>query len=353
MHLIIDADPIVYRCGFAAERADYHLVVESPGGEIRELHFTPQATKSAGDQMRKWTKAHPKWTLLDKSRDVHPDSLDEALANVRTQLNSIEKACRERHGLTDFTKVTVLLSGPGNYREALATIFPYKGNRDPEHKPHWYQQIRDYLTGEWGALVVHGREADDECSILARADRDGSSTGRVGRSADAKLGRDPASTDSAVGRRRSTASRSGHSELHDLRYIIATIDKDLDQIPGWHYNYLKQVHYVQSAADARAFFFQQCLSGDATDGIPGCWKIGETKAIAFLGKWSGHSDGAIWEAIVREYAYSQKVAGCPYVGGDPAAVALETARLVYLQQKEGELWNPPGTKFGQVESDDE
>jgi hypothetical protein len=141
-------------------------------------------------------------------------------------------------------------------------------------------------------------------------------------------------------------------DARDYQYIIATIDKDLDQIPGPHYNYLKQVFYSQLEDAARLFFFQQCLSGDPTDGIPGCWKVGEGKAAAFISKHARRSDGLIWEGICREYAASQKVAGCPYVGSDPSAVALETARLVYLQQKEGELWNPPGTPHGQVEADD-
>src|SRR5271166_1416028 len=171
MHLIIDADPIVYRCGFAAERTDYHLVVESPTGYITELHFTPKPKKYAGDQLRDWLKAHDDWTVLDKARDVHPESEEQALEDTRTQIQSIEKACREQYRLDSFDRITVILSGPGNYREKLATVFPYKGNRDPEHKPYWYQAIRNHLTQEWGAVVVHGREADDECSIIAAKHR--------------------------------------------------------------------------------------------------------------------------------------------------------------------------------------
>jgi hypothetical protein len=332
MHLIIDADPIVYRCGFAAERSDYHLVVESPGGEISELHFTPNAKKHAGAQMRDWVKKHPKWEILDKQRDVHPDSKEQALADTRTQLQSIEKECRRHYGVDGFDNITIILSGPGNYRERLATIFPYKGNRDPEHKPYWYQTIRDYLTNEWGAYVVHGREADDECSILARRHRA------------ATAGTDSASV--PIRRSPITLGVAGGSG-----YCVATIDKDLDQIPGAHYNYLKQVFYAQSEAESEQFFYQQCLSGDLTDGVPGCWKIGETRAAEHIRRVWGHSKGILWESIIREYAHSQKVAGCPYVGRDPAAVALETARLVYLQQQEGELWIPDGPPHLQLEAD--
>jgi hypothetical protein len=326
-HLIIDADPIVYRCGFSAERTDYHLVVESPAGTLQELHFTPKPKMHAGDQMRKWLKEHPKWTVLDKVRDVHPDSEESAIDNTRTQVQSIEKECREHYGVDEFANITIILSGPGNYRERLATVFPYKGNRDPEHKPYHYQAIRNHLTQQWGAIVVHGREADDECSIIAH--------GLMGGQADRAV------------------RKSNVRSMLPPAYIVATIDKDLDQIPGEHYNYLQKVFYLQSADDARAFFWQQCLSGDSTDGIPGCWKVGSTKAERFCMDRREWSDAELWADIVAEYGASQAKANCPYVGCDPFAVALETARLVYLQKREGELWNPPGVSMGTIEGDDE
>jgi hypothetical protein len=326
MHLIIDADPCIYRCGFSAERTDYHMVVESPAGTMQELYFTPKPKVHAGEQMRLWVKAHPKWEILSKAREVHPDSEESAIDNLRTQMQSIEKECREHYGVDQFANITIILSGPGNYRERLATVFPYKGNRDPEHKPYHYQALRNHLTQQWGAVVVHGREADDECSILAAS-----------------------YTQQARGR----VSRSNVRSV--LPYIIATIDKDLDQIPGEHYNYLQKVFYNQDPATARLFFWQQSLSGDSTDGIPGCWKIGATKAEAFCAAHAEDTDRRIWDAIVSEYAASQAKTDCPYVGRDPAAVALETARLVYLQKYEGELWNPPGTPHGLLPeySDDE
>lgn len=274
-----------------------------------------------------------------------PGTEEEAIAAVRTQLFSIEKACKEHYGIEEFEKISTILSGPGNFRDSIATVFPYKGNRDSSHKPYWYQSIRNYLTSEWGARVVHGREADDECSILARRDRDAGN-----------------------------------------KYCIATIDKDLDQIPGEHYNYLKQVNHYVSVGAADRWFWCQCLSGDATDGVPGCYKLGAVGAERIVAEVSAAHAGAssagpgaipkhamaddkvpsavtttdaqapsgrrrrsaagtrggIWSTIVSTYEASKAKAGCPYVGRDAEAIALESARLVYLQQIEGELWTPPG-----------
>jgi hypothetical protein len=312
VHLIIDSDPICYRAGFASERTDYHLVVESAAGDITELYFTPKPGAHAGAQMQKWLKAHEGYTVLDKQRVVHPDPEEYAIEATRTQIQSIEKEVREHYRIDSFDRITVILSGPGNYREKIATVFPYKGNRDPEHKPYWYQAIRNHLTNDWGASVIHGREADDECSILARQHDD---TGA---------------------------------------YVIATIDKDLDQIPGYHYNYLKQVHYKQGAIAAYLFFWQQVLSGDSTDGVPGCWRCGDVSAQKFMEKYASarlpfKQGTAIWNGIIQKYKESQSIAGCPYADREPGDIALETARLVYLQKHEGELWNPPGMPMGTLE----
>lgn len=337
MHLIIDADPIVYRCGFAAETPTYHLVVEDTDtGAIDEVVFAPYDGKTAGARMQAYLANNPQYVVLEKEKVIHAEPENHAHEAVRTQLYSIEKECRDHFGCGGFTSITTILSGPDNYRERLATIVPYKGNRDPTHKPVWYQSIRNQLTSEFGACVVSGREADDECSIL--------------------------------GWRHIRSSSA---------FCIATIDKDLDQIPGNHYNYLKQVFYAQSQQDADLFFWQQVLSGDATDGIPGCYKIGEQRAASILnsvvsagynataprpdpavdtgtheGKYIAESNPdarRIWETIVATYEASLSKANCPYVGRNTEAVALETARLVYLQQKEGELWMPPPGPHGLLE----
>jgi hypothetical protein len=317
MRLIIDADPIVYRAGFASEQTTYELVAESPDGALLDLRFAPTLDEkdvrtTAGDHMKAWIAAHPEYVVLSKDRVAVPDPVSFALQAVKAELQAIYG-----HAETKFKQrpdmVTVLLSGPGNYREKLATLKPYKGNRDPEHKPFHYQAIRDYLTGEWGARVVSGHEADDEVSILSwehwRAD-----------------------------------------EPHG--FVIATIDKDLDQIPGWHYNYMKHVWYFQEELDARRFFWQQCLAGDPTDNIGGVWKVAATGAEKLLNGWYDDtvSEADIWERIVATYSKSLLVPGCPYADKDPAEVALENARLVYMQQNPGELWNPPGAPMGELEA---
>ena len=68
----------------------------------------------------------------------------------------------------------------------------------------------------------------------------------------------------------------------DLNYVVAHIDKDLDMLPGKHYNYNKIDHYDVSIDDAVRNFYCQLLMGDSADGIPGAPGIGRVKANALL-----------------------------------------------------------------------
>lgn len=218
--VLIDGDPIVYRCGFAAQHSVIHALVEGPEG--------PSAWRFEGRADRnQWQKEHPDYEILDEQEELDVEPLEFALVTVRAVLRSLEHLGVGR----------LFLSGKDNYREKLATIAKYKGNRDRNKRPVHYQAIRDYLCSHWGGVVIDGHEADDELSIrAAQARQDG------------------------------------------RQYVIATIDKDLDQIPGLHWDYMRNVEYVVSEEEAQKWFWQQCLSGDATDGVPGCWKLGPAKA---------------------------------------------------------------------------
>jgi 5'-3' exonuclease len=132
--------------------------------------------------------------------------------------------------------------------------------------------------------------------------------------------------------------------------IVATIDKDLDQIPGCHYDYRQKVFYRITFDNAEKAFWVQALAGDATDNIPGCYKIGMTKAEKIIQEVIDNAADGIWPTpeefwsrILCEYGISQARKGCPYADKDERDVALETARLVYMQKRERELWTPPGT----------
>lgn len=300
MHLIIDADPIVYRSGFAAESVTYYCVFEAKtAAEPWGVHFVPGDNESAWDKLKQYLADNPEYELLDKEKLVNVEPVSHALMIVKQALHGI--MFETGTGADD--NVTILLSGPGNYRERIATYKEYKGNRDPDHKPVHYQAIRDYLTQNWGAVVVHGHEADDEASILA-----------------AKLRR------------------------KRVPYVVASIDKDLHQIPGTHYDYRVKQRVEISEQDARGVLWRQALSGDATDNIPGACKIGAVKAQKLVEEWldNNFSDAEIWQQVLDVYTTQTLTKGCYYTEDDAEKAALENMRLVYLQREPNELWVPPG-----------
>lgn len=91
----------------------------------------------------------------------------------------------------------------------------------------------------------------------------------------------------------------------DMQHCVVTIDKDLDCIPGTHYNpRTKQIYQVEQEW-SDYFYWKQLLMGDSVDNIPGIQGIGPKKAEKILeGTTSKDERIAI---ICREY---NKVYGC-------------------------------------------
>lgn len=316
-------DPAVYACGFAGQSTRYVCVAEDQEGNLREAHFVADEEESAGDKMKKWKDALPEGTdVIDKQRIIIPEPLDHCLHIVRSHLDGIYNAltelpvCRSKR-----LSVRGFLSGSDNYRNALAKQAVYKGNRDPESRPYHYEAIREYIRKFWDTVVSRNCEADDLISIMAEQ------------------------------------SRTQHRDS-----IVVSIDKDLDQIPGHHYNPGKKVAYWQDRDSALLYFYQQSLSGDVTDNIPGCYKIGTVKAEKIVAEHMAEfkeiglaAEESLWGHIERTYIQSASKPGAPYIEEMAKSVAIETARLVYIQKAPRELWNPPGTEFGIVQeyADDE
>lgn len=188
--------------------------------------------------------------------------------------------------LSDFEstqRARVLLQGKGNYRNHVATIQPYKGNRDPSKRPIYFDEIREYLVEYQGAELINGMETDDALGIEQWKNKD-----------------------------RSTC--------------IVTIDKDLDCIPGWHYNYVKREMYYVDLPTANRKFWTQVLTGDTTDNIQGIPKVGPKTAEKILDKTDGTWAGM---HIAVMQAYKDKF------GSEAYKHFHETATLIWIQREEG------------------
>ena len=121
------------------------------------------------------------------------------------------------------------------------------------------------------------------------------------------------------------------------KYIICSIDKDMMQIPGRHYNWNTQRRTMQTANAANHFFYRQILTGDPGDGytgIPGCGPVKADKILDGLDQ----SHEAYWGAITAAY----EAAGlCEADAIVQARVARILRRGDYdYDKKEVHLWTP-------------
>ena len=64
--------------------------------------------------------------------------------------------------------------------------------------------------------------------------------------------------------------------------FIVSIDKDFDQVEGWHYNFVKKQQYYISKTQGLLNFYMQFLTGDRIDNIIGVKGIGAVKAKKLL-----------------------------------------------------------------------
>lgn len=173
------------------------------------------------------------------------------------------------------------LTGKNNFRLDIATTAVYKGNRTAP-KPAHLSALRKHLVEEWGAVVIDGQEADDAIAIEA-------------------------------------------TKLQD-NYIVASVDKDLDQIAGWHYNFVKKIGYNITPEEGMFRFYKQILTGDAADNIMGINGIGPVKADKLLAE--AEDENEMYSICLEQY------------GGNEDRV-IENARLLWLRRYENELWQPP------------
>jgi len=171
------------------------------------------------------------------------------------------------------------LTGYGNFRNELAVTVPYKGNRKGTEKPVHYHILREYLVTSWDATVNEGIEADDMLAIRA-------------------------------------------TELGDDSIII-TLDKDLNQVVGWHYNFVKKEKYYVTEEEGKLSFYKQFLTGDKVDNIIGAKGIGDVKADKLL---RGKTEAEMWSIIVEHLGEER---------------AIENGHLLYMLRHQHDKFTPP------------
>jgi len=218
------------------------------------------------------------------------EETDETICLLR-----LDRMIREILHVTGSDTYEIFLSGEDNFRYK---IFPeYKANRKDTVKPKWLQACREYLATEWKARFAHGCEADDLMGI--------------------------------------EQLRYGPAQMSAYQpTIICSIDKDLLMIPGQHYNFVKNEWYEVTYFEGLKRFYEQLLKGDRSDGIPGVAGIGEKKAARML-------EGCETEQEMFDICRQA------YQDDD---LMIMYGKCLWIQRKEGEIWNPTTLLTGRFQS---
>lgn len=173
---------------------------------------------------------------------------------------------------------TAYLTGGENYRLMYNPL--YKANRDGADKPHYYQLLRDYLVNEWKAIITDGIEADDALAI---------------------------------------------DQMAEDNTVVCSTDKDLLQIPGHHYNFVRDEYTFVTPDEGLKNFYKQFLLGDTVDNIEGIYGYGPVKA------------GRVVNPCDSELEMFESVQSIYY---DDARM-LMNGRCLWLQRYPGQIWQFP------------
>ncbi len=217
--------------------------------------------------------------------DIQP--VENALHIIKTHLNNL----LDKFDPDNMEVILSPVEKAKNFRYALATYKEYKGNRTSREKPVHYKACREYLLTTWDAEIADGHEADDEVAIKHMA----------------------------------------IYTQNPMASCIASIDKDLNNIPGLHYNYRRKETYFVREDEAMVNFYTQLLTGDRADNIPGLKGVGPITAEKLLRELYHEKD--IFSEVQYQYMLRHPE--------DYKKRLLEYGQLLWIKRTRDDVWEFP------------
>ncbi len=131
------------------------------------------------------------------------------------------------------TKMVMFLSDVTNFRYEVAKTKPYKGNRVNVVRPPLLAPAKEYIREKYRGMSIENYEADDCIASYM----------------------------------------TQHKNV-----AHAGIDKDIRQVLGWHFNFVKRIWEHTNEDDSQLLLYRQICRGDTSDNIPGLPGVGEKTA---------------------------------------------------------------------------
>lgn len=188
---------------------------------------------------------------FDSDLTVVVGSFNQGQRIIKQQL----KQLRDRFESDD---LVLFWTDKKNFRKDVEPT--YKGNRI-KRKPAGYMKLKQWCMSTWKSVLKPGLEADDALGIVA-------TKGDV------------------------------------TNFVLISPDKDMEQIPCRIYNLKNE--FTQTPEDAVKKLYQQCLTGDSTDGYRGCPGVGPKRADLILDNpetyWASTVDAFIAAGLTEQDA---------------------------------------------------
>jgi DNA polymerase I len=209
-------------------------------------------------------------------------------ANLQQAKDAIEARVNGMMEHFETDRITMVRSGHGNFRTAINP--DYKSSRKTSRKPIIFNELKDWMDEVFKCQWLDDCEADDTLGILH------------------------------------TAPDAGDT-------IIISEDKDMLTVPGRLYRGGELL--TITPLEARYRHLYQTLTGDATDGYPGCPGVGPKTAEKLL----AGSEDTWWPNVLQAY----------HKAGLTEDDAILNARMAYILHyddwKDGgvRIWQPSQT----------
>jgi len=267
--VLVDADSLLYSVGFATQKNIYKVWVQGHQGDPSFVCTD-----------KRWLNR----ILKDQDYELHKYLFVQPFFSASTTIDKIIEAYKKKFKTKN---IRIYFTGKDNFRDNVATIQPYKGNRDSSNKPEHYEAIKAYMVRKHNGLIIDGQEADDEVSI------------------------------------QQTLSDQGKS-------VIVSIDKDLMMVEGYHYNPNKDALTKVTKLEGLRWFYEQLLQGDSTDNIPGIKGIGKVTAKKLLENCTDVQE--LESVVMRNYM--------DYYREDAEKYIVEVGQLLWMRLQYNQMWYP-------------
>ena len=275
--ILVDGDIVAYRAAASLESKYFREVVVTNYMKAKEVSditakkelgplYKYRVNEEFKHEFCAWAK--PKNKVYHKI-DVLMDSL--LLRTTGLPFNSKESCI-------------TYLTGSTNFRKDVSVTHVYKGTRAAPSKPYVLSDAKEYMTDYWDAVTSIYEEADD---LLGKA-----------------------------------------AAYYNYKCVVASIDKDMLQLPCWHFNLVTFKWTSVSEFEGLLFFYTQMLTGDAVDNIKGISGIGPKIAEKLLSEAKTEQD--MYEVIHKAYK------------GDVERIT-ENGRLLWLRRQDLQMWKPPSS----------